>query len=152
MTPRQAGLTMKAARKLLRRGKLKAYDMAVLDCLLWSCRTPGAAWATVSLANLSKLTSLCKESVVAALGRIQATGMMKKHKRRMKVKWALGWASRQMTNRYEFRPLSEFFTESVPATVIGVIGIKKEQNMLDKVLDRLRGLTFAPIIDAGLVV
>ena len=135
MTPNQAGSLAKKARRLLREGALKTRDICLLDVLMWSCRAPGMRQTAASLRSLARLTRMCKESVIDGLARLIAGGLLRKDKRRVRVSWGLGVASRQATNRYEFLPPA---TESAPATVIRGIEIKPKQSGLEVALQRLR--------------
>jgi hypothetical protein len=110
MTPTQAGAYAHRLRVLLRAGEITHHQYALADCLLWSCRRPGAAQTSVSYSRLSRLAHLARATVAAGLRRLEALGLLRKTKRRLRVRWALGVASRQATNLYELivQPGTEF--------------------------------------------
>lgn len=110
MDPTQAARLCKHARRLLRRGVLTHRQLALLDCLVWSCRRPGAAQAEVSYTRLQSLAHISREVVGKGVHRLAELGLLTIIKSRVRC----GWASRQATNIYRFA------TESAPATVISV--------------------------------
>jgi len=114
MTPKTAGEVMRRARILLRAGELTPHQFCLLDCLMWRCRPPGSDRCTVSLRRIADLTRRAKDTVVAAMARFEALGIVRKVKRRVLVAWGGAVASRQATNTYVFLTPS---TESTAATV-----------------------------------
>lgn len=113
MTPQQAGALMHRARKLLRRGQLTHRALAVLDCMVWSCRPRGGDRAAVSYTRLQKLVHISRETVSRAVRALEDLGLLRRHKRRARVIWGGSVASRQATTVYQFLPP----TESAHATV-----------------------------------
>ncbi len=91
---------MQRARKLLRLKSLTAYDLTVLDCMVWCCRAPGAGQgrAIVPYTKLAKLTGICRPTVIQAVARLVDLGFIQKVARRVKA----GWASRVAANLYLF--------------------------------------------------
>ncbi|MDB5243784.1 MAG: hypothetical protein JWP57_4410 [Spirosoma sp.] len=107
---------MARGRKLLRRGRLTHRQLALLDCLLWSCRRPGQAWARVSYTRMSELARISRETVARAIKRLAELGLVEKRKERVLVAWGGSVASRQGTSRYRLIEASP--TEFARATVI----------------------------------
>lgn len=110
-----AGAIMARGRKLLRRGQVTHRQLALLDCLLWSCRRPGQAWARVSYTRMSALARISRETVAGAIKRLVGLGLIQKQKERVLVAWGGSTASRQGTSRY--RLIAAAPTEFAPATV-----------------------------------
>ena len=98
------------ARRLraLRRARLiTAYQFAVADTLLWSCRTPGRDEMQVSLARISELAGVGRTATVAALKRLRDLGVLSWRQTRLRVAWSFGVASRQWRNIYRLLPHTE---------------------------------------------
>lgn len=144
MNAKECGAVMKAARQALRRGHLTKSDFVLFESLMWSCRAPLARRARASLTELQKLTTSCRETIVAGINRLVAIGLLRKNKQRIRVAWGLGIASRQAKTIYEFIVPA---TESVPPTVIrerdSFTAVKPRANplplALQGALDRLQG-------------
>jgi hypothetical protein len=100
MTPTQAGALMRRARKLLRTGIITAKQFALLDCLVFSCRPTGADRCAVSFTRLAKLAHMARDTVRLGLASLERSGLLSRVKRRVRVVWGLGVASRQATNIY----------------------------------------------------
>jgi hypothetical protein len=97
----QAGAIAKRARRLLRRGLLTHRQLALLDCLLWSCRRPDTGTVVVSHTALQRLARVARATVAAGLRRLEALGLLSRIRRRVRVLWANGGQrSRQGTNAY----------------------------------------------------
>ena len=121
ISPAEAGKIASRARKLLRRGLLTHHQLALLDCLLWSCRRPGAGVVVASLTALQRLAHMSRETVSNGVRRLAELGLLGIVKRRVRCAWiGGGTASRQATNAYVFRAVH---TESAQATVIEDIGV-----------------------------
>jgi hypothetical protein len=74
MTPDAAIRMTKHGRRLLRRGLLAPHDYTVLDCLVWSCRKPGASMTSVTYKALAGLCGMCRERAMQAVARLVALG------------------------------------------------------------------------------
>jgi len=74
LTPAAAAAIAKRGPKLLRVCKLTHRDLAILDCLLWSCRDPVTGAIVVSYTALCRLANASREAVAGAVRRLQATG------------------------------------------------------------------------------
>lgn len=140
MTPKMVGALMKKAREKLQKKSLRPQDLALLDAMIFRCRGPGMTKTSVSLTRLATLIGCCKQNVIGALRRLGLAGLLRKIKRRMKIPWMGGMASRQATNIYEFLPPA---TESAPQTVIREQSTPIPESVLEKALGRLRGLNEA---------
>lgn len=123
LSPAEAGDVAKRARKLLRRGLLTHRQLALLDCLLWSCRCPRTGAIVVSYTALQRLAHMARETIAEGLRRLEAVRLLSRVKRRVRLSWANGGqASRQATNAYVLHPPAAH-TEFAPATVIQRIEI-----------------------------
>ncbi|MBV8614933.1 MAG: hypothetical protein JOY66_14380 [Acetobacteraceae bacterium] len=120
LSPTQAGAIAKRARKLLRRGLITHRQLALLDCLLWSCRRPDTGAIVVSYTALQRLAHVARATVAAGLRRLEELGLLSRVKRRVRVLWANGGQqSRQAASAYVLHapdPHSEFSAR----TVIGI--------------------------------
>ncbi len=118
LTPADAGAIAKRGRKLLRRGLITHRQLALLDCLLWSCRNPVTGAIVVSYTALQRLAHMARETIADGLRRLEALGVLSRIKRRVRLAWANGGhASRQATSAYVLHPPTAD-TEFAPATVI----------------------------------
>jgi hypothetical protein len=117
LTPTQAGAIAKRARRLLRRGLLTHCQLALLDCLLWSCRRPDTGAIVVSYTRLQQLARVARATVAAGLRRLEELGLLSRVRRRVRVLWANGGQqSRQGTSAYMLHapdPHSEFSARTV---------------------------------------
>ena len=121
ISPAEAGKIASRARKLLRRGLLTHHQFALLDCLLWACRRPGAGAVVASYTALCRLAHMSRETVSNGVRRLAELGLLAIVKRRVRCAWiGGGTASRQASNCYVFRAAS---TESAMATVIQGIDV-----------------------------
>ena len=101
LSPTQAGAIAKRARRLLRRGLLTHRQLALLDCLLWSCRRPDTGAIVVSYTALQRLAHVARATVAAGLRRLEELGLLSRVKRRVRVLWANGGQqSRQAVSAY----------------------------------------------------
>ena len=101
LSPAQAGAIAKRARKLLRRGLLTHRQLALLDCLLWSCRRPDTGTIVVSYSALQRLARVARATVAAGLRRLEELGLLSRVRRRVRVLWANGGQqSRQAASAY----------------------------------------------------
>jgi hypothetical protein len=64
----QAGALAKRARKPLRRGLLTHRQLALLDCLLGSCRRPDTGTVVVSHTALQRLARVARATVAPGCG------------------------------------------------------------------------------------
>ena len=104
LSPTQAGAIAKRARKLLRRGLITHRQLALLDCLLWSCRRPDTGAIVASYSALQRLAHMARATVAAGLRRLEELGLLSRIKRRVRVLWAHGGQqSRQAANAYVLR-------------------------------------------------
>ena len=101
LSPTQAGAIAKRARRLLRRGLITHRQLALLDCLLWSCRRPDTGAIVVSYTALQRLAHVARATVAAGLRRLEELGLLSRVKRRVRVLWANGGQqSRQAASAY----------------------------------------------------
>jgi len=115
LTSAEAGAIAKRARKLLRKGRLTAKQFVLLDCLLWSCRRNGEAAATVSYSALQRLAHMARETIAKGLRVLGDLGLLQAIKRRVRVVWGGGTASRQATSSYVLMaPTTESSAPTVP--------------------------------------
>lgn len=114
MTPTQAAATARRLRVLLRAGKLTHHHYALADCMLWACRAPGADRLTASYSKLQALAHMARATIAAGIASLERLGILARIKRRVRVRWALGIASRQAANGYVFAvPTTEFSSQPV---------------------------------------
>lgn len=139
MTPKAVANFMRKARKLLQFFKLSQRDLAVLDCLVFRCRTYGARQTSIALRQLAKLAGCCKDTVIAALRNLEAAGLIRKQKHRVKVPWGLGLAWRQATNTYEFlAPATESTLSTAYRGQESLTTVVPSSALVDNALERLR--------------
>lgn len=100
MTSAQAGALVKRGRTLLRSGIITHHQFTLLDCMVWSCRAPGSDRMSVSYSRLQRLARMARDTVGRGLKRLEALGLFRKIKRRVRVYWGGAVASRQATNIY----------------------------------------------------
>ena len=101
LSPTQAGAIAKRARRLLRRGLITHRQLALLDCLLWSCRRPDTGAIVVSYTALQRLARVARATVAVGLRRLEEVGLLSRVKRRVRVLWANGGQqSRQAASAY----------------------------------------------------
>jgi hypothetical protein len=115
LSPQDAGDLASRARRALRRGLLTHRELVLFECLLWQCRRHGQDAACVSYNRLCDLAHVSRGVVAAGLRRLGQLGLVAVIKRRIRVVWGGGVASRQGTNTYRF---SAQRTEFTPPTVI----------------------------------
>ena len=83
------GRVMKRARKLLRRRVLRPIDLAIVDCLVFSCSHRGQDRACASYNSLARLIGAGRDAVIAGIKRLVAAGLIAKHKQSRLVQWRL---------------------------------------------------------------
>jgi len=76
LSPTQAGAIARRARRLLRRGLITHRQLALLDCLLWSCRRPDTGAIVVSYTALQRLARVARATVAAGLRRLEELGLI----------------------------------------------------------------------------
>jgi DNA-binding Lrp family transcriptional regulator len=105
-----AGRIAALGRRLLRAGKITHREQALLEALLWSCRSHGRAVARASYTRLADFAHISRETVARGLRRLEALGLIRKTKTRLRVAWGLGMASRQGVTIYQLikSPPTEF--------------------------------------------
>jgi hypothetical protein len=90
LDPARAGRLAKRARDLLRAGAITHRELALLDCLLWSCRRPGQDLAVASYSALQRLAHVARGTVAAALAKLEGLGLIGRIKRRVRLAWHQG--------------------------------------------------------------
>jgi hypothetical protein len=131
MTPSNAGALVRRARKLLRAGKLTHSQYVLLDCLVWSCRQPGSDRLSVSYTRLQQLAHQARDTVCRGLRRLGELGLLDRVRRRVRVVWGGGVASRQATNVYILRTATESDQRPVHRE------LQKKEGALEQALGRL---------------
>jgi hypothetical protein len=103
-----AAAIARRARKLLRAGRLTHRQLALLDTLLWSCRTHSTATACASYSVLQRLAHLARATIAEGLRVLEQLGLIRRIKRRVLVLWHNGGrAWRQLPSEYHFPPVSD---------------------------------------------
>ena len=103
-----AGTIASRARKLLAAGRITHRQYALLDCLLWSCRTPGKAIARVSYSILEERAHQARSTVAAGIEVLLSLGLIQRTRHRILIIGQNGgkvW--KQMTNVYRLIVPSE---------------------------------------------
>jgi DNA-binding Lrp family transcriptional regulator len=116
LTPAEAAAIAKRGRKLMRAGRVTHCQWAVLDCLLWSCRSPTTGAIVVSFSGLQRLANVSRATVSSAIQALEKLKVLRRIKRRVRCLWHQGGQqSRQATNAYVLHPLrhSEFNSRTV---------------------------------------
>lgn len=132
MTPALSGALMKRARKLVRAGRLTAKQFVILDTLVWSCRAPGSDRLSVSYQRIMALAHASRDTVTGGISALERLGLLSRIRRRVRVLWGGGIASRQATNVYVLRPPR---TESGQPTAYR--GQEKKEACIEDALARL---------------
>jgi DNA-binding transcriptional MocR family regulator len=101
---------MKAARRI----GVSAHSL--FELIMWSFRNHGQGLVRKSISEMVRLSGMCRQTIVTAIKQLEDAGLLRKVKRRIFVRWALGIASRQDVNIYE---LLVPVTESNRQTVVG---------------------------------
>ena len=145
LTPAEAGAIAARARKLLRKGRLTAKEFVLLDCLLWSCRRNGEAASTVSYSALQKLAHMARYTIATGLRKLAEMGLLQAIKRRVRVVWGGGTASRQATSSYVLiAPTTESSAPTVPRDLQILVPLSGDaataQEALKAVRERRAGL------------
>jgi DNA-binding transcriptional MocR family regulator len=104
LTAAQAGRAAYKARRLRSQRQITLSQFVLHDCLLWQARKPGQGRLTISLRRLAALSGLTRSTVAAGVQALERLGLIRRIKRRIRVAWALGVASRQAANGYEIVP------------------------------------------------
>lgn len=97
-----AGTVASRARKLLAKGLITHRQYALLDCLLWSCRTPGKATARVSYSILQERTHQARSTIAAGIEVLLNLGLIERTQHRILITGQNGgrvW--KQLTNAYK---------------------------------------------------
>jgi hypothetical protein len=116
LTPAEAAAIAKRGRKLMRAGRITHRQWAVLDCLLWSCRSPATGAIVVIFSGLQKLANVSRATVSSAIQVLEKLRVLRRIKRRVRCLWHQGGQqSRQATNAYVLHPPrhSEFNSRTV---------------------------------------
>ena len=103
-----AGTIASRARKLLAKGRLTHRQYALIDCLLWSCRTSGKATARVSYSILQERAHQARSTVAAGLEVLLKLGLIHCTRNRILITGQNGgrvW--KQLTNAYRLIVRSE---------------------------------------------
>ena len=103
-----AGTVARRARKLLAKGRITHRQYALLDCLLWSCRTPGRATARVSYSILQERAHQARSTVAAGIAVLLNLGLIQRTRHRILITGQNGgrvW--KQLTNVYKLIVRSE---------------------------------------------
>lgn len=90
----------KTTRRLHRSGALTHAQFTVADVMTWSCRPKGEAAFQASYDRIAELAHVAHSTVVTAVARLKALGLLTWRKTRLRVVWSLGVASRQWRNVY----------------------------------------------------
>ena len=118
LTPIEAAAIAKRGRKLLRRGEVTHRELALLDCLLWSCRDPSSGAIVASYTALQRLAHMARETVARGLRTLERVGLLSRTKRRVRLAWHQGGVRvRQIANAYRLHPPAANHCEFGPATV-----------------------------------
>lgn len=87
-------------RRLHRSGALTHAQFAVADVMTWSCRAKGQDTFQAAYDRIADLAHVAHSTVVTAVARLKALGLLTWRKTRLRVVWSLGVASRQWRNIY----------------------------------------------------
>ena len=94
LTPSEAAAVAKRGRKLLRAGRITHRQLALLDCLLWSCRNPITGAIVVSYSALQRLCHVARSTIAEALHVLERLGVLTRIKRRVRLAWLPGVPAR----------------------------------------------------------
>ena len=149
LTPAEAGAIATRARKLLRLRLITHSQYALLDALLWSCRTAGQATARVSYGQLQTVARMARATVAAGLAALERLGLLQRTKHRVLAIGANGqriW--RQMVSSYRLLTGNsvEFSqqTDSKPQDIIHLVeavpgrAVKAAQEALELVAEAMQ--------------
>lgn len=103
-----AGMAAQRGRKLLAKGLITHRQYALLDCLLWGCRTPGRATARVSYSILQERAHQARSTVAAGIKVLLSLGLIQRTRYRILIVGQNGgrvW--KQLTNVYRLIVRSE---------------------------------------------
>ena len=101
LTAANAGLIAGRGRKLLARGRITHRQFALLDCLLWSCRTAGKATARVSYSQMQRMAHQARSTVAQSIAVLVRLGLVQRARHRLLALGQNGgrvW--RQLPNAY----------------------------------------------------
>ena len=87
LTPAEAAAIAKRGRKLMRAGRITHCQWAVLDCLLWSCRSPATGAIVVSFLGLQRLAKVSRATVSSAIQALEQLRVLHRIKRRVRCLW-----------------------------------------------------------------
>ena len=148
LTPAEAGAIATRARKLLRLRLMTHTQFALLDALLWSCRTTGRATARVSYGQLQTAARMARATVAASLAALERLGLLQRTKHRVLAIGANGqriW--RQLVSSYRLLTAEsvEFSrrTDSQPQDQTHVVetlpgrAVRQAQEALRRVAERM---------------
>ena len=149
MTPAEAGAVAARGRKLLRLRRLTRTQFALLDALLWSCRTAGQATARVSYGQLQQAAGMARATVASSLAGLERLGLVQRTRHRiLAVSPAGGRVWRQLTSSYrlllaehrEFSGRTDSELKDLLQVVEAVPGsaVKAAQEALRLVAERMR--------------
>jgi hypothetical protein len=139
----------KRSRKLLRAGRITHRQFAVVDCLLWCCRSPSGA-IVVSYTGLQRLTRVARATVAGAVAALERLGVLTRIRRRVRVAWGAAVASRQATSAYALHPRTEFSRRTVDQNdtnlILAVPGATRVVEAAQKALARRRAVIEARLM------
>jgi hypothetical protein len=106
LTPADAIAVAKRGRKLMRAGRITHRQLCLLDCLLWSCRSPTTGAIVVSYTGLQRLVRMARATIAEALNVLQRLGVLSRIRRRVRLSgWHQGGTqTRQATSCYLLHP------------------------------------------------
>jgi hypothetical protein len=118
---------IKRARKLLRCGKLTHRDFAIIDALVWCCRSPTSGRISISYAALARLCHCARSTVALAVSKLEALGILSRVRRFALVQWhQCGLQARRLANAYVVHCKSDRasanYSDSIYITVPAVPG------------------------------
>jgi hypothetical protein len=119
MTTADAVSVAKRMRTLLRAGRVTHRQMALVDCLMWSCRNPATGVISASYTALARLAHVARATIAKALCVLEDLGVLTRIKRRVRMTWHQGGtATRQATSAYLLHPShTEFSGRTVIQTI-----------------------------------
>jgi hypothetical protein len=105
LTPAEAAAVAKRGRKLMRAGRITHHQLALLDCLLWSCRNPTTGTIVASYSALERLAHMARATIAEALRVLERLHVLSRIKRRVRLAWHQGGVqTRQATSCYLLHP------------------------------------------------
>jgi hypothetical protein len=111
MSPALSIPIIKRARKLLRCGKLTHCEFAVLDALVWCCRSPTSGTITVSYITLARLACCARSTIARAVSTLERLRLITRVRRYALFPWACGGRqARRLCNSYVLNHRSDSAT------------------------------------------